>query len=404
MSTRKPIPKSQKTISQESISPLLSNSKSPINDVTQNRALNRSVKNDNIKQFSVGLKDIDETIVYYFNNIIKPSVIQNNKKINVPILYGSPERWASVQKDGFYRDKNGKIQCPLIMFKRTNIQKNRNIGNKMDANNPLNFGIFEKRFSKKNVYDRFSILNNREPIKEYYGVIIPDYVNITYTCIIFTDYIEQMNKIVESINFASDAYWGDPERFRFRAMIDSYTTSTELSQGEDRKVRTEFTIDLLGHIVSDSINSQLNGLNKFFSKSSVSFGIETAGSVETLVAKAGTPEKSSSRRFFDKTLTGASTTQLTAQQISYLAISNVFASTDINNPTAVFANRAIITPPIGFSITQSDFDVYINGVLVDKNIRTVSQSGSDVIVTFNTNELGYELSSIDQVIIVGKVE
>ena len=34
-------------------------------------------------------------------------------RLNVPVLYGSPERWKSVQKDGFYRDKNGKIQAPL---------------------------------------------------------------------------------------------------------------------------------------------------------------------------------------------------------------------------------------------------------------------------------------------------
>ena len=144
----------------------------------------------------------------------------------------------------------------------------------MDANNPTNFGVFKKNFSNKNVYDRFSILNNRNEIDEYYGVIIPDYVNLVYSCIVFTDYIEQMNKIVESINFASDAYWGDPEKFSFRAMIDNYTTVTELNQGEDRKIKTEFNINMLGHIISDSINAQLNGMNKFYSKAALIFGTE----------------------------------------------------------------------------------------------------------------------------------
>ena len=100
--------------------------------------------------------------------------MQNGVKINVPILYGSPERWAAVQKDGFYRDKNGKIQTPLIIFKRDSIEKNRTLGNKLDANSPNNFAIFEKKFSKKNIYDRFSTLVNRDPVKELYGVIIPD--------------------------------------------------------------------------------------------------------------------------------------------------------------------------------------------------------------------------------------
>ena len=273
MAKIKPIPKTQRQLANSSIESYTTDGIATF-DGTENRAERRSVKNDEVKRFSIGLRDIDETIVYYFNNVIRPSVIQNSNKKNVPIIYGSPERWAAVQKDGFYRDKNGKIQAPLIMYKRDSIEKNRNIGNKMDANNPTNFGIFKKNFSNKNVYDRFSILNNRNQLEEYYGVIIPDYVNITYSCIVFTDFIEQMNKIVESINFASDAYWGDPERFSFRAMIDNYSTITELNQGEDRKVRTEFNINMLGHIISDTINSQLNGMNKFYSKAALNFGVE----------------------------------------------------------------------------------------------------------------------------------
>ena len=275
MATRKPIPKTQRQLSQQAVG----STSSDINP-QDNRGNRVSVKDDNVKQFTIGLRDIDETIVYYFNNVIRPSVIQNSTKKNVPIIYGSPERWAAVQKDGFYRDKNGKIQAPLIMYKRDSIEKNRSIGNKLDANSPNNYGIFKKSFSKKNVYDRFSILNNRDKVDEYYGVVIPDYVNLTYSCIVFTDYIEQMNKIVESINFASDAYWGDPEKFKFRAMIDNFTTVTELNQGEDRKVRTEFQINMLGHIISDSINAQLNGQNKFYTKGKVSFTTETVDSLD----------------------------------------------------------------------------------------------------------------------------
>ena len=93
--------------------------------------------------------------------------MQNSKKKNVPVLYGSPERWSAVQKNGFIRDRHGKIQLPLIIVKRDSIEKNRNLGNKMDANNPNNFGVFEKKYSSKNRYDRFSLLNNRNIIKEY---------------------------------------------------------------------------------------------------------------------------------------------------------------------------------------------------------------------------------------------
>ena len=285
MPNNKPLPKSQQQLSQDSIKTYgveaYSGSKQPINDLKK-RELQRSVKDDNVKQFTLGLRDIDESIFYYFNNVIKPSVMQNNAKKTVPVLYGSPERWHSVQKEGFYRDRNGKIQLPLIMVKSDSIEKNRNLGNKMDANNPTQFGVFEKKWSKKNTYDRFSILNNRSITKEYQGVVIPDYVNIVYSCIIFTQYIEQMNKLIESINYASDSYWGNPDKFSFRAMIDNYSTSTTLNQGEDRTVKTEFSINLLGHIVPNGINTLPQGSSKYFNKSAVLFGTEVVKDINDL--------------------------------------------------------------------------------------------------------------------------
>jgi len=241
----------------------------------QNRELQVSRANDNVSNYNVGIKDIDESIFYYFNEVLKPQVSQNGKVINLPLVYASPERWASMQKDGYYRDKNGKMQAPLITFRRASIEKNRNLGNKLDGNNPHNYGVFEKKFSKNNVYDRFGLLNNRQPEKEYFAVAIPDYVNIVYNCVIFTDYMEQNNKIVEGVNFASDSYWGNPSKFRFRAMIDNYTTSTELVQGNDRIVKTEFNINLLGHIVTDTINALPFNTKKYSSKTNFKITSET---------------------------------------------------------------------------------------------------------------------------------
>jgi len=237
------------------------------------RSAQKSVTDDE-RAFEVGLRDIDEAIFYYFDNVIRPSVIRNGKQTNVPVLYGSPERWKAVQKDGFYRDRNGKIQLPLILIKRNSIEKNRNLGNKMDANNPHNFGVFKKKWSKKNQYDRFSILNNRVPEKEFVAVVYPDYVTITYSCAISTYYVEQMNKIVEAINYASDSYWGDPERFKFNARIDSFAFVVEANQGEDRSVRTTFNIKLNGYIIPDVVQKSLNNFNKFNEKSKIVFSME----------------------------------------------------------------------------------------------------------------------------------
>lgn len=281
MAERKATPKSQARLSQDSIKTYTNpDTGAPVNDKYaiekgKTRAQQVSRKEDNVKNLTVGIKDIDESIYYYFNEVLQPTVTQNGKALKVPLVYGSPERWASMQKDGYYRDKNGKMQAPLIVFRRDSLEKNRQLGNKLDGNSPSNYGIFKKKFSKKNVYDRFGILNNRQPIEEYYAVAIPDYVNIVYSCIIFTDYVEQNNKIIEGINFASDSYWGEASKFRFRAQINNYTTSAEIVQGNDRIIKTEFQINLLGHIITDAINAHPHNNKKFYTKSELKFGAET---------------------------------------------------------------------------------------------------------------------------------
>ena len=112
---------------------------------------------DNIKDVSIGLQDHDSAINFYFNNVIKPSVINNGDRVSVPLIYGNPERWKGVQRDGYFRDKEGKIQAPIIMFKRDSVEKRRDLGNKMDANNPHLYQTFEVKYTKRNQYDNFSL-------------------------------------------------------------------------------------------------------------------------------------------------------------------------------------------------------------------------------------------------------
>jgi hypothetical protein len=252
----------------------------PSNRKPQKEKINRGAitrrDDDKTKDIYVGIQDHDEAIMYYFNNVIKPSVVMNGERIDVPLIYGSPERWKSVQQDGYYRDKEGKIQAPIIMFKRNSIEKRRDLGNKMDANNPNLYYVFEKKYTKKNQYDNFSILQGRTPQKEHHAVVMPDYVRLKYNFIIWTDFVAQNNKLVEAINYASDSYWGDEERFKFNARIDTFTNNIEVTTGQNRVVKTEFGLDLQGYIIPDAMSKALaESPPKFFSKSKVVFTTET---------------------------------------------------------------------------------------------------------------------------------
>ena len=293
-----------------------------------NRGRITSRKDDPVQDVSIGLQDHDEAIMYYFNNIIKPSVIINGNRTNVPLIYGSPERWKGVQKDGFYRDKEGKIQAPLIMFKRDTIEKRRDLGNKVDGNNPQLYYTFRETYSKRNRYDNFTALQNRTPQKEFHKILIPDFINLTYTCTIWTDYVAQMNKLIESINYASDTYWGDPERFKFNAKIDTYNNTTEVAQGDNRVVKTNFGLSLQGYLVPDSINKELvKRPQKFYSKSQIIFTSETVSNISTI--DSGTPAASTlddSNAFGDPINTLSPGQQLRAQLRNYGGSNNGMAS------------------------------------------------------------------------------
>ncbi len=285
---RKPIPKSQRKQSIERQDPFPgmegrgaqqnpnsadSRYNSPANyqstGINFNRSEQMSFKGDTTKEFSVGVKDIDEAVFYYFNNEIKPFVYQNGNRIEVPIIYGAPERWKSFQRDGYYRDKKGAIMYPIIVVKRDTIAKDRTVANKLDSNQPNLYGMYSKEFSSKNFYSNFGTLNNRKPVEKFHIVAQPDYVTIEYSCIIQTYYMEQLNKIVESCEYASDSYWGNPEKYVFRSFIDSFTTKTEIPNNSDRMVTGTFNIRLRGYLIPDTIQKELNSVKMYNSKSSV---------------------------------------------------------------------------------------------------------------------------------------
>ena len=157
---------------------------------------------DDVKNLSVGIMDMDSSIMYYFNEVIKPEVMVNDEKVKVPCIYASPERWTQVSKQGYLRDKKRQIITPLIVFKRTGMERNEDIPiDKLDANKPRNFYSFQKKYSQLNRYDKFSVQQNISPGREYYNVAMPDYVSLTDEFTIWTSYIEQRNSIVDQINY-----------------------------------------------------------------------------------------------------------------------------------------------------------------------------------------------------------
>lgn len=414
--TRKPNPKSQKQISNEQIEPYVfpengesygnPNQPSNFNQFTSteqngvgfNRSEKLSFKGDTSKPFTLGFEDIDESIMYYFQNVIKPSVIQNGVRLAVPIIYGSPERWKSTQKDGYYKDKNGAIMAPLIMFKRDNIDKNRSLGNKMDANTPNLYTSWKKVYNTKNAYSNFDILNNRIPTEQFIVNIIPDYVTITYTCTIQTYYVSQLNKIVEAINYASDTYWGEKDRFKFYATISSFDTPIEISDNSNRIAKSNFTLTIKGYVIPDNIQKQLTAIKKYNSKAQVIIGLEVEG--------VGAGFVSSNKRKSPTSMPGPSGGGgggVTNDVLLYLNTNIQKLGTFVDDTTVTFASGWAVAPLSLPPTSVLNFTFFVNGALVE-NAAIVSFTENAGVSTFiiNPSELGYGFSPSDEVIAIGK--
>ena len=242
-------------------------------------------RDDTVQDVSVSLMDMDSTIMYYFENVIKPTVIENGETVKVPIMYSSPERWFAIQKSGFMRDSKRQIILPVIAFRRTGMEKDTAIPvDKMNPEDPKLHYTFEKKYSQKNRYDNFSVQQGLIPQKEYYNVAIPDYMVLSYDFIIWTSYIEQMNKLVERINWSAGAYWGEPNKMRFRTNIDSFTDSTEVSD-RDRVVKTEFSVTLRGYLIPEAFNELIgpHTMQKHLTPKTLTIGAETDVSIASIV-------------------------------------------------------------------------------------------------------------------------
>ena len=379
---------------------------------SRNRGRDLSFKDNKIKDISVGLEDMDNAIQYYFDNVIKPNVMQNNTRVVVPVIYGDAEKWKTVQNDGFYRDKDGKIMVPLIMFKRNTIEKNRTLGNKIDGNKAHLFNVFETRYNQRNQYDKFSILTNRTPSKQYYVSVVPDYVNVTYDCILFTNFVEQNNKLIEAIEFASDSYWGDFNRWHFRTKIDSFTMSNTVEQGQDRAIKTNFSMTVSGYLVADTVNKEMANTDLFYSPAQLIFGLETSEDLTNLspTTQMAANNTAGSTSFIGDgniitniTIAGAALADLT-----YLNTNIPKKADTITVPNQALFTGAIIKQPDPASslpaTTVNSFIFYINGQYVPTSFVSFVSDALGVRVQFNTTSIGYTLEADDEVIAIGKFQ
>ena len=346
-----------------------------------NRALQRPID----KEFTKGVKliDIDTTIAEYMVETIIPNVEENGTAVKVPLLYGNAERWNNARKQGYLRDSRGKIQIPIVMFKRNSIERDASLAQFKD----VNYLPAYKKYSQKNKYERFSLQTGGSKPFEQYEVSVPDYVTVTYEVMIWTSFTEHMNKIVEAFQYATDRYWGTKDGYKFRTRIDSFDNQQEVGEGSERIIRTSFTMVTNAYLLPETYDEKPT-VRKSFTPKKVVWGVETDLS--------GT------------TFTNPNIYNEYQSVIDFVAIRSSQRAEFVNDANVKITNvRKPVLPTelIGSFDTLNWFRVYINSEFKPASTYTYSFDGinNEIIFTFN-GTLGFALDENDEVDIVGKFE
>jgi len=228
-----------------------------------NRANEVRRDNDTIKTPKVTIYDVDYAIMDFMRKEIQPKITENDNVIDVPIIYANGEKWAQIQSKGFMYDAKGKIMTPLISIRRTNVTERDTLKSLGVNQNPADNSLtFQNKFTKTNTYDRFSVMQGRKPKKEYYLAPVPEYVEVGYEMLIWSEYQQQMNEIIAAFAAATStpsAFKITHNKNQYEAFVSPEYSLDNNSSGletSERIFRTTITFNVLGHIIGSGKNQE----------------------------------------------------------------------------------------------------------------------------------------------------
>ncbi len=284
----------------------------------------------------VGIEDIDRAIFELFNVRLAFETKVNSQTTRVPVIFASGERFALTRRDNPLRDKNNVLILPLISIKRGSIghktqadvfgtaisirqpsdyyikkkldksdRDYQKLVNNLSLKNQLNVAtkdhfenmsaplqgvitgsVASRREGSPTSYidkPKFNPLSNRLPnnIYEFITVPYPKFVGITYNVIFWTQYMQEMNQIIETMMMKFDGQ--SPEfqitttkGYKFTAFVqntfsseDNFTDFTS----DERIIKTSFDIKVPGYILAPEHPGLPSPFRRFVSAPQINFEI-----------------------------------------------------------------------------------------------------------------------------------
>jgi hypothetical protein len=244
-------------------------------DLGQSRHTQIRRDKDRTKSIGITLYDIDFAVKSFIDNVMILRLEDNRESIMVPTLYANSEKWASIQRNGYLKDKKGKTLVPLITFRRSSVNMKSELRrNKVATTNQLGY-VLKQKYNKNSPYDKFSALYgvNDRSVQEYIVTPIPDYVDVSYDFIAWCEYQNQLNYLVEQFVYFTGQSFGERNSLKFSTNVESFTMEDNNTTGQDRVVRCSFQITVHGYLLPKSVGTEIT-TKRTIGPNKVTFGSE----------------------------------------------------------------------------------------------------------------------------------
>jgi hypothetical protein len=212
----------------------------------------------------------------------------------------------------------------------------------------------------------------------------------------WTNFIEQLNTVIESVTFAADEYWGDKAKFKFLTTISDYNVVNEVGEGTERINRVEFSLTVKAYLLPEKFDGEDTTKRSFSTK-------RVVVSTETDITGNGRLEGM---------LTTPSPYYDNKDLIDFLSLNNskvvqggvnTATFTDIKLIKAPAALSTVITSGLTIGDNSYDIKVYINGVRYYFTTHfSVAITSNSFTINFNSTNLGFSVTSTDEITITGK--
>ena len=402
----------KQNIDRKTNKPDLRSTESTRPDPKFDRSLQTRRDNDVVKTPQRTVYDIDYAIKWFIDNEIQPQVKANGELINVPVIFANGEKWDSVRRLGYLRDEKGMLQAPLIMLKRNSLQERDQL-KKLDINRPANGNhlIYKQKYNKRNRYsDSIFPIPINKPIdsSELYIINVPEYVDIEYDMLIWTDFTTQMNDMIEQFMPYGTFAWGN-ESNKYRTFIRNISFETVNVIGEDRLVRATLPLTVNGTLMASQEYRETTVQKRFSIKKlewAQVIDIETDIFSTTIVPQELIDAKQRIISGNSVIVSGGGDgggTTIDINTLNYLTQLTEFPGSIVDEETITIDKTAAINPSSNSTATVNEFDIFINGQYIDKAGYTWTPSDTGIqTIKFNTVILGYSIETTDTIIVKGR--